>query len=59
MKRQNEQGGMSHTKAPHSEKSMGKTSVSDLKYTHGDNAENLKKSVDSLSSYVKSHKMKY
>jgi len=44
----------------HWEMKPGDTSVSNLKYgTEFGNPEDLKKSVDSLSSYVKKNKMKY
>lgn len=45
----------------HYEKKPGDTSVADGKYTEGEmmNPEHLKKSVDSLASYTKKHKMKY
>lgn len=47
------------TKSGHKEKDAGKTMVSDLKYCNGNNPEDLKRSVNELSSYVKKHKMEY
>lgn len=49
------------TKSPHKEKSLKDTSVSDTKYAkYGmDNEKELSESVDKLSGYVKSHRMKY
>ena len=46
----------------HWEKDQGQVLVSDLRYASKDtmqNPEDLKKSVNALSSFVKSHKMKY
>lgn len=44
----------------HWEKSQGETNVADGKYaSEMDNPADLKRSVDSLASYVKKNKMKY
>ena len=49
------------TKGGHTEKTLSETDCADLKYSkYGmDNEKELKESVNKLSSYVKSHKMKY
>lgn len=61
MKRESKGEGYSVMKKDHFEKDMGKTQVSDLKYARSEmgNPEELKDSVNKLSSYVKKHKMKY
>lgn len=50
---------MSQFNEGHWEKEGGATSVSDLRYAgEFSNPEDLKRSVDGLSSYVKAHRMK-
>lgn len=51
---------MSNFNKGHWEKNAGETSVCDLKYaSEMGNPEDLKKSVDALSNYVKKNQMKY
>lgn len=51
---------MANFNKDHWEKSQGETSVADGRYaSEMGNPEDLKRSVDSLASYVKKNKMKY
>ena len=61
MKRDGEGMGYSAMKKDHWEKESECGDLSDTKYSRGQfsNPEELKESVDKLSSYVKSHRMKY
>ena len=53
--------GMEGFNRDHYEKNQAEPMLADLKYTNGDmsNPENLKNSVDKLSSYVRKNKMKH
>ena len=53
--------GFAATKKDHSEKSLGNINVADTKYAKSqiDNEPELKASVNALTGYVKSHRMKY
>ncbi len=60
MKEKSKGGGMPYFERDHWEKKVDDTSVADGKYaTEMGNPEDLKRSVDSLASYVKKNKMKY
>jgi hypothetical protein len=62
MKREGNMGAFKEaTKSGHSEKSLNNTSVSDTRYSkYGmDNEKELSESVNKLSGYVKSNRMKY
>jgi len=61
MKRSGSGIGFAATKKGHEEKSMSQCKPADLKYAkYGmDNEKELYESVEKLSGYVKSHKMKY
>lgn len=61
MKRTGSGVGFAATKKDHFEKDMGNTMVADTKYAKSDvdNEPELKASVNALTSYVKSHRMKY
>lgn len=61
MKRTGGGEGYSVMKKDHFEKNLGQISVADTKYAKSDvnNEPELKASVDNLTRYVKSHRMKY
>jgi hypothetical protein len=62
MKREGNHGAFNEaTKAPHHEKKLSGTSVADTRYGKNnlDNEKEMAESVNKLSGYVKSHRMKY